>query len=380
MNPEIASSLKHVLTLVEAGADEHDRDATFPTEVLAVMREKLLAMSVPEAYGGPGCSLREVSDVAYQLGRFCTSTAMIFAMHHQQVFTLAAHAPEAIKRSVLPRVAKGEMYVASVTTEANTGGDLLACGSASFAEGRTLKIDRMAPVCTGGVHADGFLMTVRDPDASQDSEVAFVWADRTQIEVTVNGEWDPVGMRATASAPLYLRGEIPNEQVVATADRSRAVVVETLAPVGHILWASCWLGCADGALSRSLHQLRRQGSGLSEVTRSRLSKMRVLSDATHSFLVTAIDGHSAADSGTSTTAPWQLRTNGLKVFASESARRIVDDLIEVMGMRHGYMKSSVLSLERAWRDLRSAPLNFSNDRLHQSDGALCLMDAGVTHV
>jgi acyl-CoA dehydrogenase len=52
-------------------------------------------------------------------------------------------------------------------------------------------------------------------------------------------------------------------------------------------------------------------------------------------------------------------------------------LIDAVGMRHGYLKDSPTRLERTLRDLRSAPLNYSNDRLHLSDGRLALLDPEV---
>jgi alkylation response protein AidB-like acyl-CoA dehydrogenase len=73
----------------------------------------------------------------------------------------------------------------------------------------------------------------------------------------------------------------------------------------------------------------------------------------------------------------QLLMNALKVTASEQCLAAVDELIEVVGMRHGYLKDSSLALERALRDLRSAALNYSNDRLHAVDGALVLLDSEV---
>jgi hypothetical protein len=58
----------------------------------------------------------------------------------------------------------------------------------------------------------------------------------------------------------------------------------------------------------------------------------------------------------------------------------VQDLIDLVGMRHGYLRGSDTALERTLRDLQSAPLNYSNDRLHAADGSLVLMDRSVRHV
>jgi acyl-CoA dehydrogenase len=375
-----AAPVTELAELAELHAEENDRQARFPAEVLDRMRETgLLGCLVPTEYGGLGGSVREMADITYQLARSCSSVAMIFAMHCQQAAAIVRHGSPELRRQLLPRVAAGELYLASVTTEQKTGGHLLTSGASSELAADQLLIDRFAPVCTGGMAADGFLISLQSPNATRDSDVSLVYADRAQLTVQPRGGWNPVGMRATASGPLQLTGSVPVRQLVGADGRFREIVVETFAPVGHIGWAAGWLGCADGALSRTVKQLRGGGSGLSDVQRQRLSRIRLRSDAVHSMLSNAIEHYRRAPESL-TTMSGQLLVNGLKVFASEQTRLLVDELIELVGMRFGYMTDSPLALERAWRDLRSAPLNFSNDRLDQADGNLVLMDAGVNHV
>lgn len=373
------SPVDQVAEVADRHAADNDAAARFPTEALDLLRSTgLLGCLVPTEYGGLGGSAREMSDISYRLGRHCTSVAMIFAMHCQQAAAIVRHGSPLLKQRLLPRIAAGELYLASVTTEQKTGAHLLSSGAqSSLADGQLL-IDRFAPVCTGSSAADGFLISMQSPTATRESEVSLVYADRDQLRLTPKGDWNPLGMRATASAPVHLSGSVPISQLVGADGRFREIVVETFAPLGHIGWAACWLGCADGALSRVVKHLRRNGSGLSDLDRQRLARIRLRSDATHSMLSLAIERHrDAADS--LTTMPGQLLINGLKVFASEQTRQMVDELIELVGMRFGYMTDSPLALERALRDLRSAPLNFSNDRLEQADGSLVLMDPGVSH-
>ncbi|WP_369221080.1 hypothetical protein AB5J52_03565 [Streptomyces sp. R39] len=58
---------------------------------------------------------------------------------------------------------------------------------------------------------------------------------------------------------------------------------------------------------------------------------------------------------------WQLLVNALKVTASEQCPAAVDELIELIGLCHGYLRHQPLGLERALRDLRSASLNCGNE-------------------
>lgn len=373
-------AVDEVAEIADLHAADADVHARFPTEALDRMRDTgLLGCLVPLDFGGLGGSVREMSDVSYQLARHCTSVGMIFAMHCQQAAAIVGHASPALQQSLLPRVAAGELYLASVTTEQKTGSHLLTSGATSSVASGRLEIDRFAPVCTGGSVADGFLISVQSAHASAETAVSLVYADRDQLQVTPKGWWTPLGMRATASGPLQLTGSVPIEQLVGIDGRFREIVVNTFAPLGHIGWAACWLGCADGAFSRVVKHLRRTGSSLSDLDRQRLSRIRLRSDATNSMLNQAIERYRSAP-GSLTTMTGQLLVNGLKVFASEQTMQMVDELIELVGMRFGYMTDSPLALERAWRDLRSAPLNYSNDRLEQANGTLVLMDAGVNHV
>ncbi|HYU86572.1 MAG TPA: hypothetical protein VEK80_17340, partial [Kribbellaceae bacterium] len=73
----------------------------------------------------------------------------------------------------------------------------------------------------------------------------------------------------------------------------------------------------------------------------------------------------------------QLLINALKVRAADECFAAVHELVELTGMRHGYLVGSTMFLERSFRDLRSASLNYSNDRLMLVNGSLALLDSGA---
>jgi len=369
-----------VAQVAAVDAAANDAAAAFPLTALREMRTSgLLGCLVPAQFGGEGLTVREMAAAAYRLGRVDTSTAMVFAMHCQQSAAIVEHASPRLRRELLPRLAAGELYLASVTTEQRTGGHLLTGSTAAEQSGDRLHIDRFAPVCTGGAVADGFLVSMLSPTATSDTQTTLVYAARDQLVVEPMGAWNPVGMRATSSGPLRLSGSVPLWQVVGADGGFRDIAVNTFAPVGHIGWAACWLGCADGALSGVVKHLRKRGSALGELDRHRLSRLRLRSDSVHCMLRTAVDLYLGGPD-VHATVPGRLVVDGLKVFCSEQALAMVEELMDLIGMRLGYMADSPIGLERAWRDLRSASLNYSNDRLAQADGALALLDAEVTHV
>lgn len=383
--PLTAAGLTERVGRVAAVAAEHlartDREASFPVEALAEMRRTgLLGLLVPESHGGLGGTTDDVVTAGIALGRVDMSVAMIFTMHCQQVAAVVRYGNERLRDELLPEIAAGRMYLASVTTEAGKGGHLLSSGAALAARDGELLLDRFAPIVTGGSHADGFLVTMQSPAPASPNQVSLVYAHRDQLTVERSGDWEPLGMRASHSVALRLTGTVPAHQVVGAHGDFRTIVTTVFGPMAHLGWSACWLGTAAGALSRVLKLLRsREGRGRvdldSELLLTRLSRARQRIDTVHALLDRARQVVATADD--LSVPRVQLLLNALKITAAEECYRAVDTLVEAVGMRHGYLKDSPTRLEHSLRDLRSAALNYSNDRLHLVDGKLALLDPEV---
>jgi len=63
-------------------AERHDREASFPFENYAELRDAgLLGLCVPEQFGGKGADLKTYALVSATLGKYCGATALTFNMH-----------------------------------------------------------------------------------------------------------------------------------------------------------------------------------------------------------------------------------------------------------------------------------------------------------
>ena len=324
--------------------------------------------------------MADVADAGIALGRADMSAAMILVMHCQQVAAIDAFGSLAVRAALLPPIAAGHLYLGSVTTEAGTGGHLFTSESRLGQHDGQLEIDRFAPVVTGGMYADGYLITMQAPDARGPHEVSLVYAARSQVVVRQAGEWAALGMRASHSVPLKLTGTVPVTQLVGHPGGFREIATQVFAPMAHIGWSAAWLGAAAGALSRFTGLLRhpdtRGGFRLdSELLISRVAQARSRLEAVHGLL-----RHTIAvvqDSSDLSEPRTQILLNALKTTASRECYAAVEELIDAAGMRHGYLASSPTRLEQVLRDLRSAPLNYSNDRLYLASGKLGLLDPEV---
>jgi len=375
--------------ILETHAAEVDEKGIFPQKGLDEIRKcGLLGLVIEPRYGGIGASFSTMAEVAQTLAEGCTSTAMIWAMHCQQVATIADYAERSLCSSLLPRISAGELYIASVTSERDKGGELLTALAPLHRTGDEARIYRDAPVVTGGANADAFLITMRaGPDANP-SDVALVFADRSQVKVDVRSAWRSMGMRGTQSGGLVLEGKVPANHIIGHARDFKHIAVTTMVPVGHIAWAATWIGSARGAFRRFIALLRdpvrRKAFPVhSDLFVERLAEIRLELDTASAFLrqVSATYDRMRSKEGIDSNvfaSPWfNLQINNLKISASQLAFSAVDRMVQLAGLRHGYLAGSEIALDRVFRDLRSAALMYANDRLRVVNGKLALLDLDV---
>ena len=81
---------------------------------------------VPAVLGGEEASVADVVDVCYTLGRACSSTGMIYAMHQVKAACVAysRHGFSEWHRGFMTRMVEDQLLLASSTTEGKGGGNV----------------------------------------------------------------------------------------------------------------------------------------------------------------------------------------------------------------------------------------------------------------
>lgn len=358
-----------------------DEQGVFPTAAIDEARTQgLLAAPVAEADGGLGWTITEVCSALERIGRECTSTAMILAMHYSQVLCLTRHADNDHLRDLLGRVAREGLLVASATTEASIGGDTRtsSCAVVPAGEGR-VTLHKVCPVISYGATADMILVTARrSPDAAGSDQV-LVAVEANDLELTRTRGWDSLGMRGTGSEAFELSATTPADAVFGTSFET--ISAHTMLPAAHCLWASVWLGMATqaGLVARKVVQkAARKDPGNPPPSALRLAELEVdlqtMTDVVRSSVAryqTAWDSVEACES-----MQFAISMNTLKVSAAESVRRIVGDALVIVGIS-GFANRSPVSLARLYRDSIGPSLMVNNDRILQHTSTLQLVSRGA---
>ena len=362
-----------------AEAEEVDRDARFPKAALDAMRlQRLLGVQIPHRFGGDGASISEITEMCYTLGRACSSTAMIFAMHQTKVACLVRHgAGSTWHETLMRRVAAEQMLLASSTTEGQNGGNIRFSSAAVERTDADISLVRNATVISYGAQADGIVTIARRANDAAGSDQVLLAITRDDYTLEPSLAWETLGMRGTCSAGFELKFKGSADQIFPEAyDKIHA---QTMTPVAHLCWSSAWAGIAAAAVDRAQAFIRKAARGAGgqmppgaahfTAARMTLAKLRAI--------ITANLDHYTAhefDERALASLDFQSAINLLKVEASELAVETVMSAMRACGLS-GYRNDGDFSVGRHLRDVLSAPIMINNDRILANISTASLMSA-----
>ena len=383
-SPEFAA---HLAALEGIAADvaapnaaDVDANSRFPrATVQALQKAKLLSAPVPKELGGAGYGTRELAALCSTLGQACGSSAMVLAMHYIQVACIARHGLQsAFFRRYLQELVRDQYVLASMTSENGTFGETRTSICAVERQDGRFRLDKDATTGSYCEHADGILVTCRRAPDAPGSDQVLVLVRKGDYKLTQTTSWDTMGMRGTCSPGFKLESSGPEEQIVpgSFADSS----AQTMVPYSHILWSSLWWGIAADAVARAAEFVRasaRKNPGTVPPTATRLAQVsEQLQAMRHNWLALAdeFDELNARPGGMQEllSIGCALKMNNLKINASESAPQIVHRALQITGIL-GYKNDSKFSLGRHYRDVLSASLMISNDRIASKSASMLLV-------
>lgn len=349
-------------------AGVYDRENRFFDEDLEELKSLgYLTLFVPDAYGGPGLSLHEVSRLQQRLASAAPATALAINMHLMCTGVVKAlnDRGDASLNWVFEEVMAGEIFAFGISEPSN---DWVMQGSNTVAEPISdggylltgVKIfTSLSPVWTrlivhGEIASDE--EGIAGPDAEQPAEGQLVYGfiERGAEGITVSEHWDVMGMRASQSRATILdRVFMRPERVSRTIPAGKHPDPLTFAITSNfqLLIASVYAGVAARALELGAAGLKKRKSAKAGTTFAEVPETRArLADAHLDYLpVPAMldaytrDFDALVDHG----GGWPLRLVGARIKASDAARSAADTALMCSG-GSGFDNSHELS--RLYRD------------------------------
>ena len=357
-------------------ATEVDREGRFPAESTLAMRESgLLGSLVPEALGGGGATLAEVSESIRALAAHCASSALVLAMHQIEVAYLIHHGSTSALQSLLRRVAAGEVLMANANSEVGLGGDVSRSICAlEHTDGR-VHLEKDVLALSYAEYADAITVNCRrSPDAAEGDQVMLV-AGPGSFTVAATGEWDTLGLRGTCSSGYRLVVDEDADMVL--TDPWSTVVNQTGLAATTVSLNSVWLGIAEAAAATAHASVRaeaRRSIGTTPPSALRLAELMVVLGQARAVLATTT-AHIEAVGGGATMEddlPLVLEMRDLKLSMTTLCADVVLRALSVTGLS-GYKRGSKFSVERNVRDVLGGQLMANNNRFYVDNAQLLLM-------
>ena len=211
---EIVDLVSRLGPLFAKRAAEYDRDARFPYENWEDLRSAgLLGIAIPAEEGGLGGDFVAYALASEELARHCAPTALTFNMHVATTL-LVGEIADALDLTVAERellVARRARLRHGIVTEHHIHSQPFSEGIATGATGGYAT--RATPVA-GGYRVTGRKIFASLAGASTyhnivclvegDPRVRLLGVPHDAEGVAIEGEWDPLGMRATDSRNLVM--------------------------------------------------------------------------------------------------------------------------------------------------------------------------------
>jgi alkylation response protein AidB-like acyl-CoA dehydrogenase len=239
------------------GAAERDENATFVAAHYDALRDrKVFSALVPEELGGGGARHSKMCAFVRGLAHYCGSTALCLSMHMHlvsaAVFNYRNGKPG---QKLLEKVAANEAIL--ISTGAN---DWMASNGAVERVDGGFRVSAKKPFASGSPKGDVLVTSAPYEDPDEGWQVLHFPVPLSSDGVSLAGDWNTLGMRATGSETVVLDGVlVPEEAVVLRRPRGDYhPAFNVILTVAMPLIVSAYLGVAEAAAEIAVGQARKR--------------------------------------------------------------------------------------------------------------------------
>lgn len=351
-------------------AIEYDEKGIFPRDIMAVLAQSdLSGVYIPEAYGGLGGGVFEMSLVVEELSRACGGIALAFAGTGLGAFPILLYGNEEQKAKYLPDIASGQNLAAFGLTEANAGSDAAGIQTTAVKDGDFYILNGTKQWITNGGEAEIYsIVACTDRSKGARGFSAFIVESDTP-GFSFGKKEDKMGIRASVTRELVFEDcRIPKENLLSKEGMGFIIAMKTLDRTRPGVAAQA-LGIAQGAFEAAVKYSREReqfGQKISsfQAIQHMLSDMSIQIEAARALVYATCR---TIDAGAKS---FSKESAMCKVFASDTAMKVTTDAVQVFG-GYGYMKE--YPVEKMMRDAKITQIYEGTNQIQRNVIALELI-------
>lgn len=325
----------------------------------------LLAVSIPEAYGGFGKNFNTSMLVADILGAGHSFAVAISAHTGIGTLPILYYGNEAQKAKYIPKLASGEWKASYCLTEPNSGSDANSGRTKATLnkEGTHYIINGQKMWITNGGFADIFIVFAKIDD--DENLTAFI-VEKDFGGITMNPEEHKMGIKGSSTRQVFFNDcPVPVENMLSDRQNGFKIAVNIL-NIGRIKLGAAAIGSSRKVIDHAINYANERVQFKLPISkfgaiRYKLAEMSVRNFAIESAAYRAgqnIDdaydalvagGMEAGKAKLKSTEQFAVECAILKVWGSEMLDYVVDEGVQIYG---GMGYSAEAPMDRAYRDSR----------------------------
>jgi alkylation response protein AidB-like acyl-CoA dehydrogenase len=350
-------------------AERYDRDASFPFENYADMRDAgLLGLCVPKAHGGMGADFETYCLAAAEMGRWCGATALTFNMHACSALWTGPLADglemEKAERDELETLRAGHykriVEKGAIYAQPFSEGSAAAAGKIPFGTlasktdgGWLVSGKKIFASLSGAADYYGVLCTEDRPERSR-RDTLYMAIPKDAPGVSIVGDWDPLGMRGTVSRTLVMKDVFVTDEAQ-LLPRGLYFKAAMAWPHMFMTLSPTYMGIAQAAYDFTVQYLRGETPGQPPVKRRMYPTKQIAVAEMYIKLqqTRALFERTVREAKASPSKPERLNAYAAQYTIMENANDLCRLAIRTCG---GQSMLKSLPLERLYRDSRCGSL------------------------
>ncbi len=304
-----------------------------------------LGVNIPEDLGGQGLGNLEALIVIEELGRISSAVGFpVFESCVGPVRAIEKFASRELAEAVVPAVCAGEKVVAIAMSEPSAGSALTDLKTRAEIRGNEVVLNGSKRWCSGGGHADGYLVYCRFTDQPGAKAIGAVYVEKEAEGLTFGRPERLMGFRGVPSSDLFFDNVVVPLRNVVVPEGGFKKLMEAfdLERCGNATMALAQATAALDDICAYVQEREQFGKPIVDfqAVQIKLAEMKMQVDAARLLIWrAAVD----AEQG----FPSISASSVAKCFANETARTVTGNALQLMG---GYGYSKEYPMERRFRD------------------------------
>ena len=186
---------------IEPIAKEIDESKEFPKEVFAeIGKAGFLQLFVPTQFGGKGLTYKEHAEVCMAFSQASASVGLCYMMHNVALNVVVNNGSDELVEKICRDVMDNNHFLALAYSEAGTGTHFyIPEMKAEFLEGKVHLTGRKSMVTSAENASYYLVLAPAEQEGAIDNWVVPIESEGVSFEMA---EWNGLGMRGNASAPM----------------------------------------------------------------------------------------------------------------------------------------------------------------------------------